>query len=116
MPRDPRYDILFQPVQIGPKTAKLIVGRNEGENEALERLAGGRTRIEPQDVMGPTALLEGEPNPAELQTACQVVARYCDHPDDGSVAFRLIGADGAQRLVSEPPLAARDARLDAWRI
>ena len=22
MPRDPRYDILFEPVQIGPKTAK----------------------------------------------------------------------------------------------
>ena len=22
MPRDPRYDILFEPIQIGPKTAK----------------------------------------------------------------------------------------------
>jgi len=98
------------------ETAKLIVGRNEKENEALEGLSQGRIRIEPRDVMGPTALVEGAPEPETLQTACRVVARYCDRTEATPIALRILTPSGEERIVSEAPLSAQDPRLDAWRI
>jgi len=98
------------------EAVKLIVGRNERENEALERLSAGRIRIEPRDAMGPTALLEGTPTPEDLRLAAQVVGRYCDHADDAPIALRVIDPRHAEQLIAEPPLSPRDPRLDAWRI
>jgi tRNA-uridine 2-sulfurtransferase len=97
-------------------TLKVIVGRNERENAALTALAPGLSRIEPRDVMGPTALLEGDPTPDELQLASRLVARYCDHNDERPIALRVVDSDGNEKLLSESPLSSDDPRLDAWRI
>ena len=57
--------------------AKLIVGRNEGENALLERYAKDfRYLVAAKDVPGPTALVEGEPSTEEREIFSKIVARY----------------------------------------
>ena len=56
--------------------AKLVVGRTEVENVILDGFAGGRARLEARDVLGPIALVEGEPTWEERVLAARIVARY----------------------------------------
>jgi hypothetical protein len=56
--------------------AKLVVGRTEVENALLEHHVAGRARLEARGVLGPVALVEGEPTWEERQLAARIVARY----------------------------------------
>jgi tRNA U34 2-thiouridine synthase MnmA/TrmU len=56
--------------------AKLIVGRDEGENSALDRFAAGRFRLEAVGLMGPVGLVEGDPAPEDRLLASSILARY----------------------------------------
>ena len=95
--------------------SKAIIGRNEAENEALETFAGGRTRIEPLEVMGPTALVEGDPSEEDLLLAAALAARYADHGERAAIPMVVSGEDGEQ-TVDVTPIAVDDPRIAAWRI
>jgi tRNA-specific 2-thiouridylase len=56
--------------------AKLVVGRTEVENALLEHHVEGRARVEAKGLMGPVALVEGEPTWEERVLASRIVARY----------------------------------------
>lgn len=56
--------------------AKLIVGRNEGENVFLSRYTEGRYQVSALDYNGPLALVEGEPSTEDREIASKIVARY----------------------------------------
>ncbi|MCX7703978.1 MAG: tRNA 4-thiouridine(8) synthase ThiI, partial [Planctomycetota bacterium] len=72
------------------KEAKLVVGRNESENSALDRLRPNHAvRIEPKEVMGPTALLFGKPDEETLMWALKITARYCDSPYEQPLIFKV---------------------------
>ncbi|MFA4989550.1 MAG: tRNA 4-thiouridine(8) synthase ThiI [Candidatus Omnitrophota bacterium] len=60
--------------------AKLIVGRNQGENQELERLAGGGDYLfmPDKDLAGPTCLGRGEFNPELIRLSSAIACRYCD--------------------------------------
>jgi hypothetical protein len=94
--------------------AKLLVGRSEVENALLESYAEGRARLEAQGVMGPVALVEGEPTWEERILAARIVARY----GKGKEAPRVAVAwreDGEVELLEVEPLLD-EARLEALRI
>jgi len=95
--------------------AKVFVGRDERENNVLAKFARGRYAIEPCDVMGPLALVEGDPSEDDLSLAARIAARYCDHDDGATVALRVSHGETTQTVVATP-LLADDPRLDAWRI
>ena len=59
---------------------KLIVGRNESENNRLEALRKeGEPFFQPQELAGPSAILRGEiTDNSFLETASRIVAKYCD--------------------------------------
>ena len=59
---------------------KLIVGRNESENNRLEALRKeGEPFFQPQELAGPSAILRGEiADNSLLETASRIVAKYCD--------------------------------------
>jgi tRNA-specific 2-thiouridylase len=95
--------------------AKVIVGRNEGENEALAGFATERVRIEPVDVMGPTTLVEGDPTEDELLLAAALAARYADHDDRPTIAM-AISCEAADRTIHVAPLSSADPRIAEWRI
>ncbi len=102
--------------RLSPGT-KVIVGRNEWENEALAGFADGRIRIEPVDVMGPTSLIEadGDVPDVEVHQAAALAARYCDAEEDARVVFEVT-AGGRSRRVEVEPLSPDDPRIVDWRI
>jgi len=94
---------------------KLIVGRNQEENERLAAYAHGRLRIDPADAMGPTALIEGSPSDQELRLACGLVARYSDHEDRGTIPMTVLSESG-ERTIEAAPLDPADPRIARLRI
>lgn len=59
--------------------SKIIVGRNEGENEALRRLKGpGEILLEVVGWSGPTTLLSGDISEEAIRIAASLTARYSD--------------------------------------
>ena len=100
--------------RLSPK-AKLIVGRDETENAVLAGLAKGRIRLEPLDVPGPTALVEGEVTEEELELAARIAARYADAGPDQEVRLRASWAEETKELKVRP-LPPDDPRLRALRV
>ncbi|MFH2126184.1 MAG: tRNA 4-thiouridine(8) synthase ThiI, partial [Pseudomonadota bacterium] len=73
--------------------AKLVVGRNQGENGVLESLAPEKAlRIIAQGVPGPLGLYIGPSAGADLELAAQVVAGYGKAPSDQPVEV-MVGQD-----------------------
>lgn len=97
------------------ENVKIIVGRNQEENERLETYAQGRIRIDPLDVMGPTTLVEGPPSEEQLQTCCSLAARYCDHEAGAEVRLKVVSCEG-EHVLSVIPVAIDDPRILEWRI
>lgn len=95
--------------------AKVIVGRNEPENEILSGFATGRVLIEPIDTVGPLTLVEGKPAHDEILLAASLAARYCDHDAEDTLPMRVIRA-GRKSVVTVAPLAPNDPRISAWMI
>ncbi|MFH1281575.1 MAG: hypothetical protein ABIH91_02530, partial [Candidatus Omnitrophota bacterium] len=61
---------------------RLVVGRDEGENNQLERLAqAGDYLFSPQkDLLGPTALARGLINQELISLSSQITFAYTDEP------------------------------------
>lgn len=86
--------------------SKLVIGRDQEENNKLEQLAGTEDIvITPKTVMGPTGLMKpvafGE---AELERAGSIIASYCDGEDEVDLICRVQGAETeiqCQRAVRE---------------
>ena len=94
---------------------KIIVGRNQEDNEQLEGLAQGRIRIDPLDVMGPTTLVEGQPSEEQLSLCCSLAARYCDHEPGIEIRMQVVCPNGVE-VVGVRPLEVDDPRILEWRI
>ncbi len=82
--------------------AKLVVGRTEGENFQLDLHAPGRFRLEAVGVMGPVALVEGDPSPEDKVLASRIVARYGKAKDEPSVRVAWKRADFVEWVAVEP--------------
>ena len=96
-------------------TVKVIVGRNERENEILERYVSGRVSIRPVATVGPLTLVEGDPSREELAVAAALAARYCDRENEERLKM-LIVQGGKKSVQSVVPLSEDDPRLSGWRI
>jgi tRNA U34 2-thiouridine synthase MnmA/TrmU len=94
--------------------ARLLVGRTEVENVLLDKYAEGRARVEARDVLGPVALVEGEPTWEERVLAARVVARYGKGKDQPKVAVEWREGDLVETYEVEP--LADEPRLEGMRI
>jgi len=75
------------------ENSKLIVGRNESENNMLTALAkDGDHVFGPATINGPTAVGKGRLSPEEIDAACRIVARYCDRDGrpDADITYRRL--------------------------
>lgn len=62
---------------------KLVVGRNQNENEMLKALAlDGDILFETRDHLGPTSLIRGENSENFVELASSITLRYSDGPKD----------------------------------
>lgn len=94
--------------------AKLVVGRTEVENALLEHHLEGRARLEAKGVLGPIAVLEGEPAWEDRVLASRIVARYGKGKDLARVEVEWREGDLVETYEVEPE--RDDSRIDALRI
>ncbi len=97
------------------KQVKVIVGRNEQENRILAGFAANRIVIEPIEVVGPVALVEGRPTRNEILLSASLAARYCDCNGRETLSMCVFRA-GNESVVEVAPLASDDPRLSEWRV
>ena len=92
---------------------KVIVGRDEIENNFLAHYERDHWSAYATEFQGPTAIVMGEMSPDEADTVAAMVARYCDGRGESSVVVRLALKD-EERVVDAVP--ATDELLDRYRV
>jgi tRNA-specific 2-thiouridylase len=95
------------------RSAKLVVGRDEKDNDRLEAFTEGRIVFRTVDKVGPLALLEGKPSPVEIETAARITARYSKEKYSESVRIDIIQDDNVTQMTAKPLL---DAEIENFRI
>ncbi|MCM0081022.1 hypothetical protein L4X63_05415 [Geomonas sp. Red32] len=108
--RDFRLLKLGRHFRIGDRT-KVILGRNEGENEMLERsVQAGEATLHWLDGMSPLAAVMGESSEELLVLTGRLLLRYAKI-EPGTAARIAVNCDGAEReLTVEGPLDEEEAK------
>lgn len=94
---------------------KVIVGRDEVENQFLERRYGGNGRLmfSSIDVVGPVTIAEGRLGEEEIRAAAAITARYCDRENGDALRIKYESEDSSG-IVEVLPVTESD--LHSWRI
>jgi len=94
---------------------KLIVGREEGENNFLEGYRKQYTHLRTLSHPGPLVLVDGEADTDDLQLAARIAARYSKGRDAEVVQVEITPCGGEASLLSVPPLGGDDLP-DGWHL
>jgi len=71
-------------------SCKLVVGKNQQENEFLENIAWGNVALRVVEPAGPYSLMKWDSRESSLSTALEIISRYCIHKSvDGRVLFKV---------------------------
>lgn len=69
---------------------KLVVGRNQKDNDTLERIKWGNIRIDVINMPGPFSLMEWSEEIFRLRSALRIIARYSDYSGaPEKIVFRI---------------------------
>lgn len=93
----------------GEDGSMIIVGRNEGENDRLLKLAReGDLLLEAKDYTGPLTLLRGPAGEEEIAAAAAATARYgkARALEQVDVLYRKVGEETERVVTVESPLSA----------
>ncbi len=101
--------------RFSPK-AKLIVGRNEEENQKIHTFSReGDLLLKVAHHPGPLSLLRGEPEGGEIEKAAAVTARYGKAKELAKVeVICRKGLEDSQRLLDVSP--ASETEIEEWMI
>ena len=94
-------------------TVKIIVGRDENENNFLDFYARKNASAQAVDHKGPIVLIMGEMDETHVDTVAGIVARYCQGRQERSVRVELV-SNGDSRTVNAAPTA--DEFIEAVRL
>ncbi len=94
---------------------KLIVGREEGENNFLEGYRKQFTHLRTVSHKGPLVLIDGETGDADLELAARIAARYSQGRAADAVSVEVHSRDGHARTLHVAPLAP-DQLPEAWHL
>jgi tRNA U34 2-thiouridine synthase MnmA/TrmU len=96
------------------ESAKVIVGRDQAENEFLERYTAGRWLFKVRGFEGPLTLCEGEPSKEDLSIAAALTARYSDGKAEPELEADCRHPDGKEEVFTTPPAA--EHLVEGWRL
>jgi len=94
---------------------KLIIGREEGENQYLEQYCSQFTHLRPVSHIGPISLLDGTESAEDLHLAAQIVGRFCDNPTEGPISIQIQHGMEEGRTLTVTPLSLQ-AIPQAWYV
>ena len=88
--------------------AKLVLGRNQADNDAMERLLGtSGLRLRCKDYTGPLGTLCGQPDAEDCARAAAIVASYGKGKDQLEVEVIFVG-EGRESSLSVAPLTREE--------
>ncbi len=85
---------------------KLIVARDEGENNYLHGYRGRYPHLYALSHVGPLVLLEGTADDADLELAARLTARFGKGRDAPAVEVAVVDSTGTMRRLTVAPLPA----------
>lgn len=97
------------------KNFKLIIGREEGENNFLSGYRHQFVHLKTVGYEGPLALIDGEASAEEIYLASSIVARYSDGKHAEQVNVNVSTLDGAMLTLNVKPLAENEIQKE-WYV
>jgi hypothetical protein len=94
---------------------KLIIAREDGENQFLSGYRRQFTHLRPMSHGGPLTLVDGDASEDDLLLAARLTARYSQGRDAEAVEVEIGGRGVAPRRVTVTPFPADDVP-DQWHI
>jgi tRNA U34 2-thiouridine synthase MnmA/TrmU len=94
---------------------KLIVGREEGENNFLQGYAKVFTSLKTTSHPGPLVLLDGVANDEDLLLAARITARFSQGKNSDHVIVETRRDNGEEKTFDIAPLPASELK-DAWHV
>ena len=94
---------------------KLIVSREEGENNFLKGYKKLFSSIEIQSHGGPLTLIDGDANDDELKHAARIAARFSQGRDAENVTVKITRTDGSEKIFDVPPLSPSEIKQE-WYV
>ncbi len=94
---------------------KLLIGREEGENQYLSGYRKQFISLRVLSHRGPLTLVDGEPEADDLQLAARIAARYSQGREAAEVTLEASHPDGRIDLLAVAPMPAQDIP-QAWHI
>jgi predicted ribosome quality control (RQC) complex YloA/Tae2 family protein len=92
---------------------KLVVGREEGENNFLEGYRHHFTHLRPLSHKGPLVLIDGKTDEDDLRLAAQLAARFSQGRDAASVSIGVTEKNGRAYTIDVRPLT-REEIPEGW--
>jgi tRNA-specific 2-thiouridylase len=94
---------------------KLIVGRDDGENQFLSGYRKRFTHLHAVSHKGPLVLIDGDPGEDDLELAARLVARFGQGRDAEAVSINITRKDGSIRELVITPMPANEIPQD-WYV
>ena len=90
------------------KHFKVIVGREEGENNYLEGYKNTFVSLNPISHGGPFLVIDGQAGEAEVALAARILGRYSQGRDADTVTIEVRQPDGSVQQIESQPLARNE--------
>jgi len=87
---------------------KMIVGREEGENNFMEGYRRQFISMRATSCTGPLVLIDGQTSDDDLTLAARLLARFSKGRDDANVNVEIRQPDGLTRCIDVSPLLAEN--------
>ena len=94
---------------------KLIIGREEGENNYLQGYAKMFTSLKPTSHPGPLVLLDGVANDEDLLLAARITARFSQGKSADKVVVETRRDNGEEKIFEVQPLQASELN-EEWHV
>lgn len=94
---------------------KLIVSREEGENNFLKGYRKQFSTIETQSHGGPLTLVDGDASNEELKYAARIVARFSQGRDAEKVTVKITRKGGDETILDVPPMPPSEIKQE-WYV
>jgi len=94
---------------------KMIVGREEGENNFLEGYRKIYLHLRPISHPGPLVLIDGEVSEDDIQLAARITARYSKGQAAASVTVQVTDIQGVSRMLEVEPLSPAEMP-ESWHL
>lgn len=92
---------------------KLIVGREEGENNFMEGYRKQFAHLRTLSHNGPLTLLDGTVEEGDAELAARVVARFSQGRDEACVEVEFTDRNGVSRIINAQPFTVAEMP-EAW--